>query len=172
MLKLCRCSLAHFILGVDVNTAKRNVVQELFVPVFSSLLDALLFRAQVCLFYLYVGSLYVYGYSLPNGLTLLYIWLNLILVLFYINLFSIKLHIYLICHNQVINWSWLSYEFSLWFVIILHVLHFLLTKLAIVYQKRKKTSNCTLSFFFVYLIVEQRLCKSTCLLMPWHSAHS
>jgi hypothetical protein len=73
MLKLCRCSLAHFILGVDVNTAKRNGVQELFVPVFSSLLDALLFRAQVCLFYLYVGSLYVYGYSLPNGLTLLYI---------------------------------------------------------------------------------------------------
>lgn len=65
--------MAHFILGVDVNTAKRNGVQELFVPVFSSLLDALLFRAQVCLFYLYVGSLYVYGYSLPNGLTLLYI---------------------------------------------------------------------------------------------------
>ena len=65
--------MAHFILGIDVKTAKRNVVRELFVPVFSSLLDALLFRAQVCLFYLYVGSLYVYGYSLPNGLTLLYI---------------------------------------------------------------------------------------------------
>jgi len=63
MLKLCRCSLAHFILGIDVKTAKRNVVQELFVPVFSSLLDALLFRAQVCLFYLYVRSLYVYGYK-------------------------------------------------------------------------------------------------------------
>ncbi|CAD6256823.1 unnamed protein product [Miscanthus lutarioriparius] len=41
------CSLAHFILGIDVKTAKRNVVQELFVPVFSSLLDALLFRAQI-----------------------------------------------------------------------------------------------------------------------------
>ncbi|CAD6253673.1 unnamed protein product [Miscanthus lutarioriparius] len=41
------CSLAHFILGIDVKTAKRNVAQELFVPVFSSLLDALLFRAQI-----------------------------------------------------------------------------------------------------------------------------
>ncbi|AQK57551.1 ARM repeat superfamily protein [Zea mays] len=41
------CSLAHFILGIDVKSAKRNVVQELFVPVFSSLLDALLFRAQM-----------------------------------------------------------------------------------------------------------------------------
>ncbi|AQK57548.1 ARM repeat superfamily protein [Zea mays] len=44
---LLRCSLAHFILGIDVKSAKRNVVQELFVPVFSSLLDALLFRAQM-----------------------------------------------------------------------------------------------------------------------------
>ena len=51
MLKLCRCSLAHFILGSDVKTAKRNASQELFLPVFSSLLDALLFRAQVFLFY-------------------------------------------------------------------------------------------------------------------------
>lgn len=50
----CRCTLAHFILGIDVKTAKRNAAQELFLPVFSSLLDALLFRAQVCLFYLYV----------------------------------------------------------------------------------------------------------------------
>ncbi|TVU23300.1 hypothetical protein EJB05_25656, partial [Eragrostis curvula] len=41
------CTLAHFILGIDVKTAKRNVVQELFLPVFSSLLDALLFRAQI-----------------------------------------------------------------------------------------------------------------------------
>ncbi|XP_039825064.1 importin-13-like isoform X4 [Panicum virgatum] len=41
------CSLAHFILGTDVNTAKRNASQELFLPVFSSLLDALLFRAQI-----------------------------------------------------------------------------------------------------------------------------
>ncbi|KAL6842920.1 hypothetical protein ACP4OV_027233 [Aristida adscensionis] len=41
------CSLANFILGIDVKTAKRNVVQELFSPVFSSLLDALLFRAQI-----------------------------------------------------------------------------------------------------------------------------
>jgi len=41
------CSLAHFILGSDVKTAKRNASQELFLPVFSSLLDALLFRAQI-----------------------------------------------------------------------------------------------------------------------------
>ncbi|KAJ1275764.1 hypothetical protein BS78_05G161400 [Paspalum vaginatum] len=41
------CSLAHFILGVDVKIAKRHVAQELFLPVFSSLLDALLFRAQI-----------------------------------------------------------------------------------------------------------------------------
>ncbi|CAO2144367.1 unnamed protein product [Urochloa humidicola] len=41
------CTLAHFILGIDVKTAKRNATQELFLPVFSSLLDALLFRAQI-----------------------------------------------------------------------------------------------------------------------------
>ncbi|WVZ51352.1 hypothetical protein U9M48_002505 [Paspalum notatum var. saurae] len=41
------CSLAHFILGIDVKIAKRHVAQELFLPVFSSLLDALLFRAQI-----------------------------------------------------------------------------------------------------------------------------
>ncbi|KAG2562521.1 hypothetical protein PVAP13_8KG282700 [Panicum virgatum] len=41
------CSLAHFILGSDVKTAKRNASQVLFLPVFSSLLDALLFRAQI-----------------------------------------------------------------------------------------------------------------------------
>uniref|UniRef100_K3ZH68 Exportin-1/Importin-beta-like domain-containing protein n=1 Tax=Setaria italica TaxID=4555 RepID=K3ZH68_SETIT len=44
---LLRCTLAHFILGIDVKTAKRNAAQELFLPVFSSLLDALLFRAQI-----------------------------------------------------------------------------------------------------------------------------
>ncbi|CAM0873715.1 unnamed protein product [Alopecurus aequalis] len=41
------CSLAHFILGIDVQTAERNASQEMFLPVFSSLLDALLFRAQI-----------------------------------------------------------------------------------------------------------------------------
>lgn len=41
------CSLAHFILGMDVQTAKRKATQEQFFPVFSSLLDALLFRAQI-----------------------------------------------------------------------------------------------------------------------------
>jgi hypothetical protein len=41
------CSLAHFILGTDVKAAKRNASQELFLPVFSSLLDAVLFRAQI-----------------------------------------------------------------------------------------------------------------------------
>lgn len=41
------CSLAHFILGMDVQTAKRKAAQEQFFPVFSSLLDALLFRAQI-----------------------------------------------------------------------------------------------------------------------------
>uniref|UniRef100_A0A0A9DRU3 Exportin-1/Importin-beta-like domain-containing protein n=1 Tax=Arundo donax TaxID=35708 RepID=A0A0A9DRU3_ARUDO len=41
------CSLAHFILEIDVKTAKRNAAQELFSPVFASLLDALLFRAQI-----------------------------------------------------------------------------------------------------------------------------
>jgi hypothetical protein len=35
-------------------TAKRNAAQELFLPVFSSLLDALLLRAQVCMFNLYL----------------------------------------------------------------------------------------------------------------------
>jgi hypothetical protein len=49
MLKFYRCSLAHFILGIDVQ-AERNVAQETFLPVFTSLLDALLFRAQVYLF--------------------------------------------------------------------------------------------------------------------------
>ncbi|KAF8650838.1 hypothetical protein HU200_063746 [Digitaria exilis] len=44
---LLRCTLAHFILGIDVKTTKRNAAQELFLPVFSSLLDALLFRAQI-----------------------------------------------------------------------------------------------------------------------------
>jgi transportin-3 len=41
------CSLANFILGIDVQTAERNAAQEIFLPVFSSLLDALLFRAQI-----------------------------------------------------------------------------------------------------------------------------
>ncbi|XP_024319110.1 transportin MOS14 isoform X2 [Brachypodium distachyon] len=41
------CSLAHFLLGIDVQAAKRNATRELFLPVFSSLLDALLFRAQI-----------------------------------------------------------------------------------------------------------------------------
>ncbi|XP_071675183.1 uncharacterized protein [Lolium perenne] len=41
------CSLAHFILGIDVQSAERNATQETFLPVFSSLLDALLFRAQI-----------------------------------------------------------------------------------------------------------------------------
>ncbi|KAM0913940.1 hypothetical protein ACQ4PT_011836 [Festuca glaucescens] len=41
------CSLAHFILGIDVQSAERNAAQETFLPVFSSLLDALLFRAQI-----------------------------------------------------------------------------------------------------------------------------
>ncbi|VAI05522.1 unnamed protein product [Triticum turgidum subsp. durum] len=41
------CSLAHCILGIDEQTSKRNATQELFLPVFSSLLDALLFRAQI-----------------------------------------------------------------------------------------------------------------------------
>ncbi|KAG8090646.1 hypothetical protein GUJ93_ZPchr0011g26887 [Zizania palustris] len=41
------CSLAYFILGCDAQAAKRNGAQELFSPVFSSLLDALLFRAQI-----------------------------------------------------------------------------------------------------------------------------
>uniref|UniRef100_A0A0D9XST1 Exportin-1/Importin-beta-like domain-containing protein n=1 Tax=Leersia perrieri TaxID=77586 RepID=A0A0D9XST1_9ORYZ len=44
---LLRCSLAHFILESDAQTDKRNAAQELFSPVFSSLLDALLFRAQI-----------------------------------------------------------------------------------------------------------------------------
>uniref|UniRef100_A0A0E0BJZ3 Exportin-1/Importin-beta-like domain-containing protein n=1 Tax=Oryza glumipatula TaxID=40148 RepID=A0A0E0BJZ3_9ORYZ len=44
---LLRCSLAHFILDSDAQTEKRNAVQEIFSPVFSSLLDALLFRAQI-----------------------------------------------------------------------------------------------------------------------------
>ncbi|EMS52798.1 hypothetical protein TRIUR3_11485 [Triticum urartu] len=41
------CSLAHCILGIDEQTSKRSATQELFLPVFSSLLDALLFRAQI-----------------------------------------------------------------------------------------------------------------------------
>ncbi|KAF0897018.1 hypothetical protein E2562_031318 [Oryza meyeriana var. granulata] len=41
------CNLAHFILDSDAQTGKRNAAQELFSPVFSSLLDALLFRAQI-----------------------------------------------------------------------------------------------------------------------------
>ncbi|KAG8089958.1 hypothetical protein GUJ93_ZPchr0011g28385 [Zizania palustris] len=41
------CNLSYFILGSDTETDKRNAVQELFTPVFSSLFDALLFRAQV-----------------------------------------------------------------------------------------------------------------------------
>nr|CAB3491710.1 unnamed protein product [Digitaria exilis] len=41
------CTLAHFILGIDTKTTKRNAAQEVFLPVFSSLLDALLFRAQI-----------------------------------------------------------------------------------------------------------------------------
>lgn len=41
------CSLAHFILDSDAQTEKRNAAQEIFSPVFSSLLDALLFRAQI-----------------------------------------------------------------------------------------------------------------------------
>ncbi|EEE52236.1 hypothetical protein OsJ_34174 [Oryza sativa Japonica Group] len=44
---LLRCSLAHFILDSDAQTEKRNAAQEIFSPVFSSLLDALLFRAQI-----------------------------------------------------------------------------------------------------------------------------
>uniref|UniRef100_J3N8V9 Exportin-1/Importin-beta-like domain-containing protein n=1 Tax=Oryza brachyantha TaxID=4533 RepID=J3N8V9_ORYBR len=44
---LLRCSLSHFILESDAETDKRNAAQELFSPVFSSLLDALLFRAQI-----------------------------------------------------------------------------------------------------------------------------
>ncbi|KAF8775876.1 hypothetical protein HU200_004124 [Digitaria exilis] len=44
---LLRCTLAHFILGIDTKTTKRNAAQEVFLPVFSSLLDALLFRAQI-----------------------------------------------------------------------------------------------------------------------------
>jgi hypothetical protein len=50
MLKFYRFSLAHFILGIDVQSAERNATQETFPPVFSSLLDALLFRAQIYLF--------------------------------------------------------------------------------------------------------------------------
>ncbi|OAY85542.1 Transportin-3 [Ananas comosus] len=44
---LLRCSLAHYIHGMDLENAKRKVVEELFFPLFSALLDALLLRAQV-----------------------------------------------------------------------------------------------------------------------------
>nr|CAD1820283.1 unnamed protein product [Ananas comosus var. bracteatus] len=42
-----QCSLAHYIHGMDLENAKRKVVEELFFPLFSALLDALLLRAQV-----------------------------------------------------------------------------------------------------------------------------
>jgi hypothetical protein len=58
MLKFYRFSLAHFILGIDVQSAERNATQETFLPVFSSLLDALLFRAQIYLFSLNVNHLF------------------------------------------------------------------------------------------------------------------
>jgi hypothetical protein len=45
-------------------TAKRNAAQELFLPVFSSLLDALLLRAQVCMFNLYLLLMVKCWYSL------------------------------------------------------------------------------------------------------------
>ncbi|KAK3120355.1 hypothetical protein QOZ80_9AG0686260 [Eleusine coracana subsp. coracana] len=41
------CSLAHFILDIDMKTARRTATQELFSPVFYSLLDVILFRAQI-----------------------------------------------------------------------------------------------------------------------------
>lgn len=46
---ISRSSLASYILGLDVNTAKnKKHVEEMFFSVFSALLDALLLRAQVC----------------------------------------------------------------------------------------------------------------------------
>ncbi|XP_078159617.1 ARM repeat superfamily protein isoform X1 [Carex rostrata] len=41
------CSLAQYILGIEIQNGKRRVTFEVFCPVFSALLDALLLRAQV-----------------------------------------------------------------------------------------------------------------------------
>ncbi|XP_026666278.2 transportin-3 isoform X4 [Phoenix dactylifera] len=44
---LLRCSLATYLLGVEVGKANKKTVEETFSPVFSALLDALLLCAQV-----------------------------------------------------------------------------------------------------------------------------
>lgn len=41
------CSLATYLLSVEVGKANKNVAEEMFSPIFSALLDALLLRAQV-----------------------------------------------------------------------------------------------------------------------------
>ncbi|KAJ4794999.1 Transportin-3 [Rhynchospora pubera] len=41
------CSLAHYILGMEIKNGKRRVSFDVFCPVFSALLDAVLVRAQV-----------------------------------------------------------------------------------------------------------------------------
>lgn len=47
-LSLCRCSLASYILGLDVDRGETvKSIKILFFPVFSALLDALLLRSQV-----------------------------------------------------------------------------------------------------------------------------
>lgn len=56
-LHICRCSLAHYIHGMDLENAKRKVVEELFFPLFSALLDALLLRAQVQILFFLVNKL-------------------------------------------------------------------------------------------------------------------
>ncbi|XP_074582171.1 transportin MOS14-like isoform X2 [Curcuma longa] len=41
------CCLANYLLGVDFQSANRKTVEDMFFPVFSALLDAVLLRAQV-----------------------------------------------------------------------------------------------------------------------------
>lgn len=48
MFHISRSGLASYIIGLDENSAnQRKQVEDLFFPVFSALLDALLLRAQV-----------------------------------------------------------------------------------------------------------------------------
>ncbi|XP_064956071.1 transportin MOS14-like isoform X2 [Musa acuminata AAA Group] len=59
------CSLANYLMGLDFQNTNRKIVGELFVPVFSALLDALLLRVQV----VDAGSDGSEGLDIPDGLT-------------------------------------------------------------------------------------------------------
>ncbi|CAD5182501.1 unnamed protein product [Musa acuminata subsp. malaccensis] len=60
------CSLANYLMGLDFQNTNRKIVGELFVPVFSALLDALLLRVQVVVD---AGSDGSDGLDIPDGLT-------------------------------------------------------------------------------------------------------